>query len=67
MKNTDSREAADLLEIKRLTTHDQRRPLSVAGHHSFREGLRATDGIGDDIDDLVEDIRQAEFEGKGSR
>lgn len=39
--------------------------ISVAGHHEFREGLRGcTD---DDIDDLVEDIRHAEFEGKGSR
>lgn len=67
MTNTDSREAAELLEIERLITHDQRRPLSVAGHHAFREGLRSTDSIDDDIDALVEDIRHAEFEGKGSR
>ena len=67
MTNNDSREAAALLEIERLITHDQRRPLSVAGHHAFREGLRFTGGIDDDIDGLVEDIRQAEFEGEGSR
>jgi hypothetical protein len=65
MTHNDSREAAELLEIERLLTHDQRRPLSVAGHHHFRESLRAA--TDDDIDDLVEDIRQAEFEGKGSR
>ena len=39
--------------------------VSIAGHHEFREGLRAS--TADDIDDLVEDIRQVEFEGKGSR
>jgi|GEM_PF-4422234 len=67
MNNNDSREADELLEIENLLTHDQRRPLSVAGHHAFREGLRATDSIDDDIDGLVEDLRQAQFEGKGSR
>ena len=65
MTNPDSREAAALLEIERLLTDDQRRPLSVAGHHAFREELRGS--TDDDIDDLVEDIRQVEFEGKGSR
>ena len=65
MTNTDSREADELLEIEGLLTADQRRPLTVAGHHHFRESLRTE--TGDEIDDLVEDIRQAEFEGKGSR
>lgn len=51
------------LEIELLVPPDKR--VSVAGHHAFREGLRAA--TGDDIDDLVEDIRQVEFEGKGSR
>jgi hypothetical protein len=65
MNNTDSREADELLEIEAMLTEDQRRPLSVAGHHAFREELRGcTD---DDIDGLVEDLRQAQFEGKGSR
>jgi hypothetical protein len=67
MTNNDSREADALLEIEYMLNADQRRPLSVAGHHAFREGLRATDSIDDDIDSLVEDIRHAEFEGKGSR
>ena len=51
------------LEIELLVTPDRR--VSVAGHHMFREGLRGS--TDDDIDDLVVDIRHAEFEGKGSR
>ena len=51
------------LEIELLLPPEKR--VSVAGHHEFREGLRGS--TDDDIDDLVEDIRQAEFEGKGSR
>ena len=39
--------------------------VSVAGHHVFREGLRGS--TDEDIDDLVEDLRQAQFEGEGSR
>jgi hypothetical protein len=53
------------LEIEFLVPPDRR--VTVSGHHAFREGLRATDSIDDDIDALVEDIRHAEFEGKGSR
>ena len=42
---TDSRQP---VEIELLVTPDRR--VSVAGHHEFREGLRAaTDGI-DDLD-----------------
>jgi hypothetical protein len=51
------------LEIEYLVPPAKR--VSVAGHHHFRESLRAA--TDDDIDGLVEDIRQAEFEGKGSR
>jgi len=51
------------LEIEFLVPPDKR--VTIAGHHEFREGLRAA--TDDDIDDLVEDIRQVEFEGKGSR
>jgi hypothetical protein len=54
------------LEIEYLVPPDRR--VTVAGHHHFREGLRAsTDGIDDDIDAFVEDLRQAQFEGEGSR
>jgi hypothetical protein len=54
------------LEIELLVNPEKR--VSVAGHHHFRESLRAsTDGIDDDIDAFVEDLRHAEFEGKGSR
>ena len=42
MTNTDSREADELLEIEGLLTADQRRPLTVAGHHQLREELHAT-------------------------
>ena len=51
------------LEIELLVTPEKR--VSVAGHHEFREGLRGS--TDDDIDDLVEDIRQPQFEGEGSR
>ena len=51
------------LEIELLVPSAKR--VSVAGHHVFREGLRGS--TDDDIDALVEDLRQAQFEGEGSR
>lgn len=53
------------LEVELLLTEDQRRPVTVAAHEAFRESLAPVQH--DEIDDLVEELRAAEFEQKGSR
>jgi len=55
----------ELTEVERLLTEDQRR-LTVDQHAAFRESL-ATPRQLDEIDELVEEIRAAEFEEKGAR
>ncbi len=56
----------DLLEVKHLATQDQRRTVSVAGHHQWRESI-ATARPFDEVDEFVEELRAGEFEEKGSR
>ncbi len=50
------------LEIELLISADQRRPLSVAGHHAWRESLAASRSY-DEVDELVEELRAAQPEG----
>jgi hypothetical protein len=49
-----------------LVTADARRPLTVAGHHEWRESI-ATARPFDEVDEFVEELRAGEFEEKGSR
>jgi hypothetical protein len=56
----------DLLEVEHLATQDQRRTVSVAGHHQWRESISSTRPF-DEIDEFVEQLRAGEFEGKGAR
>ena len=58
MTNTDSREAAELLEIEGLLTADQRRPLTIDKHQQLRDSLLAAvtdDDLDDDIDPCLLD------------
>ena len=58
--------ARPLLEIELLGTQDQRRTVSVAGHHQWRESISSTRPF-DEVDEFVEELRAGEFEEKGSR
>lgn len=40
---------------------------SIAGHHEWRESIAGPDRDFDEIDELVEDLRAAEFELRGAR
>lgn len=42
-------------------------PLSVEAHLAFRESIAAPARKWDEVDELVEEIRKAEFEEKGAR
>lgn len=53
------------LEVEHLLTEDQRRTVSIDDHAAFRESLAPK--MADELDDLIEEIRAAEFEGKGAR
>ena len=55
------------LALDGLLTEDERRPLSVAGHHQFRESLAVSGRKFDEVDELVEELRRAEFEERGAR
>ena len=48
------------LALDLLLTADQRRPLSVAGHHEWRESLAAPARDFDEVDELVEELRELE-------
>ena len=45
------------LAIGLLLTEDERRPLTVADHHAWRESLAAPARDFDPIDDLVAELR----------
>jgi len=53
------------LPIEAMLT-DQRRPLSVSEHQEWRKRFYSSRPQ-DEIDELLEDIRAAEFEEKGAR
>ena len=58
MTSTDSREAADLLEIEGLLTADQRRTLTIDKHQQLRDSLLVAvsdDDLDDDIDPCLLD------------
>jgi hypothetical protein len=66
--NTPDHSAACLLtDLFGRDLIDQRRPLSVQGHHQFRESYALLSRTHDELDELVGEIDAAEFEGKGSR
>jgi hypothetical protein len=54
----------DPLAIDLLLTEDQRRPLSVASHHEWRESLAAPARDFDTIDALVAELRETQQEGE---
>jgi hypothetical protein len=49
-----------------LLATDARRPLTVAGHHAWRESISSARPF-DEVDEFVEELRAGEFEEKGSR
>ena len=50
------------LAIDLLLTEDQRRPLSVAGHHEWRESISTPQAF-DEVDEFVAEIRETQPEG----
>jgi hypothetical protein len=51
------------LALDLLLTEDERRPLSVAGHHEWRESI-STPQDHDEIDEFVAELRELEPEGE---
>ena len=52
------------LALDGLLTEDERRPLSVAGHHQFRESLAVSGRKYDEVDELVDEHIQIDpYEG----
>jgi hypothetical protein len=54
------------LPVERLASPDERR-LTVSSHHEWRESIASPVRQWDEIDELVEEIRQAELERRGAR
>ena len=50
------------LALDLLLTADQRRPLTVAGHHEWRESLVLADSRFDEVDELVAALRETQPE-----
>ena len=48
------------LALDLLLTADERRPLTVAGHHEWRESLAAPARDFDPIDELVAELRETQ-------
>ena len=49
-----------LTELEAGLTEDQRRPLTVAGHHEWRESLAAPARDFDEVDELVAALRETQ-------
>lgn len=46
------------LEVETFAPTSERRPLSVAGHHEWRESIAAPDRDFDEVDELVAELRE---------
>jgi hypothetical protein len=55
----------ELDPLDALLTPEERSTVTVEKHAAFREAI-STRPAADPLDELVEEIRQAEFEGKGA-
>jgi hypothetical protein len=53
------------LPVERLASPDER--LTVEAHIAFRESIASPAKAWDEIDELLEEIRKVEFEGKGEK
>ena len=60
-----SRSAVGLLEIEELL-NSYRRRITPAQHQAFRDAIQPQPHNFDEVDELVESLRSAEFEGRGS-
>jgi len=66
-----SRSAVGILEIEALVSADLRRDsdqrrITPAQHQAFRDAIQPQPHNFDEVDELVESLRSAEFEGRGS-
>ena len=57
--------SAPTTEVEGLLTDDQRR-VTIKDHAAFRDSIEAPAPVGDSLDELIEEIRAAEFEERGS-